>query len=101
MLDKQEVLAIAELGNLKLSDAEVEKFSTQLSAVLDMFKTIDDVDLKETLETSQVTDLSNVFRQDEIKCEKECTCCTTEELLDNVSYRDGNLIIVPKIIDRK
>ena len=101
MLDKQEVLAIAELADLELSDEEVEKFSVQLSDVLDMFKKIDDIDLKDIEETSQITDLANISRKDEIKCKEDRTCCTTDELLRNVPDRDGNLIIVPKVLEGK
>jgi len=97
MLTKQEVLAVAELADLELSEVEVEKFSAQLSGVLESFKTIDAIDLEGVEETSQVTGLSNITRADEIKCEKERTCCTTDELLKNVPDRDGNLIIVPKV----
>lgn len=101
MLNKQDVLKVAELADLELTDQEVEKFSTQLSDVLDMFKTIDNVDLQDIEETSQITDLSNVSRKDAIKCAEDRTCCTTDELLDNVPDRDGNLIIVPKILEGK
>lgn len=101
MLDKQEVLAVAKLGRLELSDGEVEKFSAQLSDVLDMFKKIDDIDLEGVEETSQITGLNNVSRKDEIKCEEDRTCCTADELLSNIPDRDGNLIIVPKILEGK
>jgi len=101
MLNKQEVLAVAKLADLELTDAEVEKFSTQLSDVLDMFKKIDDIDLKDVEETSQITGLGNISRNDEIKCEQDLTCCTADELLFNVPDRNGNLIIVPKILEGK
>jgi Asp-tRNA(Asn)/Glu-tRNA(Gln) amidotransferase C subunit len=60
---------------------------------------IDDIDLSQVEETSQITGLSNVNRDDQVKCVKESTCCTTDELLNNVPDRDGNLIIVPKVIE--
>jgi len=101
MLDRQDVLGVAELGHLELSEEEVEKFSAQLSNVLESFKTIDAIDLADIEETSQVTGLSNITRPDKIKCEKDRTCCTTEELLGNVPDRDENLIIVPKILEGK
>ena len=67
MLNKGDVLHIARLAHLDLSDTEVEKFSAQLSDVLELFSKIDGLDLKDEAETSQITGLENVFRADEIK----------------------------------
>ena len=101
MLNKQDVLAVAKLANLDLTGEEVDKYSAQLSDVLEMFKKIDDIDLSQVEETSQITGLGNVKRDDHVKCIKESTCCTTEELLSNVPDKDGNLIIVPKVLEGK
>ncbi len=101
MLNKQDVLTVAKLANLNLSGEEVDKYSAQLSAVLEMFKKIDDIDLSQVEETSQITGLSNIKREDKIKCVEKSTCCTTDELLNNVPNREGNLIIVPKVLEGK
>jgi len=98
MLTKEEVLHVAKLAKFDLSEAEVEKFRLQLSNVLDLFKKIDDVELKDIEETSQVTGLKNVLRNDEVVCKKDLTCCTTEELLKGTPIKDGNSIKVPKVI---
>jgi len=101
MLNKQDVLDVAKLANLDLTGEEVEKYTAQLSDVLEMFKEIDDIDLTQVEETSQITGLSNVKRDDQVMCVKQSTCCTTDELLKNVPDRDGNLIIVPKVLEGK
>ena len=98
MLTKEEVLQVAKLAKLDLTAAEVEKFRLQLSNVLELFKKVDEIDLKGVDETSQVTGLDNVWRGDEVACKKELTCCTTDELLANVPIRDGSSIKVPKVI---
>lgn len=98
MLNNDDVLHIAKLARLDLSGDEVEKFKTQLSDVLDLFKSVDDVDLKDVEETSQVSGLSNVFTADEVVCAEGLTCCTTDELISNVPLRDGSSIKVPKVI---
>lgn len=98
MLKKEEVLHIARLARLDLKEEEVEKFSTQLSAVLDLFKKIDEIDLTDKPETSQVTGLKNITRPDEITCKEGLTCCTSEELLSDAPSKDESSIKVPKII---
>ncbi len=98
MLTKEEVLQIAKLARLDLTEAEVDKFKDQLSSVLDLFKKVDEIDLKETPETSQVTGLGNVWRSDEVLCQEDLTCCTTEQLLKNVPIKDETQIKVPKVL---
>lgn len=45
-LNNDEVLHVANLAKLELSDEEVEKFSYQLKAILDEIDKIKDVDVK-------------------------------------------------------
>lgn len=98
MLTKEEVLQVAKLAHLDLNGEEVEKFRVQLSSILDLFKKVDDIDLKDIGETSQVSGLSSVFSEDEVGCKKDLTCCTTDELMSNVPIKDGSSIKVPKVI---
>jgi len=100
-LKKEDVEHVAKLSRLELSDAEIGKFTPQLSSVFEMFEKLDAEDLKDIEETSQVTGLENVTREDEIKCIDDLTCCTTEELLKNIPTKEGNSILVPKIIEDK
>lgn len=66
-LNKQDVLHVAKLAKLKLTDAEVEKFLDQLSSVINHFEELNEVDTSNTEPTNQTTGLENVFRNDEIK----------------------------------
>lgn len=100
MLKKEDVLNVAKLSRLKLSDAEIEKFTPQLSSVFEMFEKIDAEDLDKVEETSQVTGLENITREDEIKCLEDLTCCTTDELLSNTPQKEGTGIIVPRVIEK-
>lgn len=101
MLTKEEVLQVARLARLDLDDEEVERFRVQLSGILELFKKIDDVDLKGIEETSQVTGLTNVSRDDKVICREDQTCCTTEELLAQTPLKEGSSILVPKVIEDK
>lgn len=68
-LTLDEVRHIAKLARLKLSDDEVEKFSTQLTDILDWVQMLNEVDTDGVEETSQVTGLESVVRSDEVKCD--------------------------------
>ena len=100
MLKKEDVLKVAKLSCLKLTDAEIEKFTPQLSSVFEMFEKLDAEDLENIEETSQVTGLENITREDEVKQYNGLTKCTTEELLANAPQKEGTGIIVPRVIKK-
>lgn len=68
-IDKKQVLHIASLAQLKLKPAEVAKFSKQLSETLDYVEVLKELDqkTKDLSPTAQVTNLENVFREDEVR----------------------------------
>jgi aspartyl-tRNA(Asn)/glutamyl-tRNA(Gln) amidotransferase subunit C len=63
-LSKKEVLHIADLANLELTEKEVELFRKQLSDVLQYIEVLNELDTEEVEPTSQVTGLENVTRED-------------------------------------
>ena len=65
-LTPAQVRHIAKLARLKLSDAEVEKFSKELTSILQYIEKLNEVDTSNVEPTAQVTGLTNVFREDTI-----------------------------------
>ena len=66
-LSREEVLRIAKLARLKLSEEEIATFSPQLSSILEYVNILSEVDTENVKETSQVTGLAHVFREDEVE----------------------------------
>ena len=66
-LTRDDVLKLAALSRLKLSDEEIEKLRGELSEILNYVEMLDKVDVEGLEPTYQVTGLKNVFRDDEIK----------------------------------
>ena len=64
MIDREQVLHVARLARLRLSDEEVEKMSRELSGILDHIEKIGELDLEEVEPTSHVIQLENVLRED-------------------------------------
>jgi aspartyl-tRNA(Asn)/glutamyl-tRNA(Gln) amidotransferase subunit C len=65
MLTRDQVLHVARLARLELTDEEVERFSTELSKVLDHIEKIEELgDLAGVEPTSHVVALENVLRPD-------------------------------------
>lgn len=66
-LTKEQVCHVAKLARLGLSEAEVEKFQTQLSGILDYVGQLNEVDTEGVEPTAQVTGLTNITRDDRVK----------------------------------
>jgi len=63
-LTSEEVLHIAHLARISLSQAEVEQFTAQLSGILDHFAALAAVDTEGLEPTAHPLPLSNVMRAD-------------------------------------
>ena len=63
-LTHEEVVGIADLAKLDLTDAEIDTFADQLSAVLDYASRLDQLDTKDIPPTATVLPLENVMRED-------------------------------------
>ena len=94
MITTDEVRHIAKLAKIKLLEGEVEKFTGQLGSILDFFEQLQEVDTDDILETSQVTGLQNVFRNDEIEI-----CEDIDAYLDQAPHEvEDHMVKIPKIM---
>ncbi len=65
MIDREQVLHVARLARLRLSEAEVERMAGELSKILEHVERISELDLDGVEPTSHVIALENVLRPDE------------------------------------
>jgi aspartyl-tRNA(Asn)/glutamyl-tRNA(Gln) amidotransferase subunit C len=65
-LTREDVLKLAQLARLTLTDEEVEVFRLELSKVLQYVAMLNDVDAAGLEPTTQVTGLKNVMREDTV-----------------------------------
>ena len=65
MLDREQVLHVARLARLELTDEEVDRMASELSHVLDHIEKIRELDLEGVPPTSHVVDVVNALRADE------------------------------------
>jgi aspartyl-tRNA(Asn)/glutamyl-tRNA(Gln) amidotransferase subunit C len=92
-LTREDVLKLAKLSRLKLSEDEIVKFQTELSAILGYVNQLDSVDVEGVRPTYQVTGLTSVFREDEVNKQVE-----QEKLMKNVPDTEKSLIKVKRMI---
>ena len=93
-IDQAQVRKVAKLSRLELTEAEVEEFTGQLSAILDYVEKMNELDTDNIEPLAHCLPISNIFRQD---CVKESL--GTEKTLGNAPQRDGEFFKVPKILD--
>jgi aspartyl-tRNA(Asn)/glutamyl-tRNA(Gln) amidotransferase subunit C len=89
-ISRDEVLHVARLARLDLTEEEVERFQEQLNAILEAVGKVAELDLSDVEPTAHPLDLVNVWRTDEPR-----PCLTVEEALGNAPDRDGSLFRVP------
>jgi aspartyl-tRNA(Asn)/glutamyl-tRNA(Gln) amidotransferase subunit C len=65
MIEREQVLHVAKLARLRLSEDEVERMVGELSGILDHVDRIGNLDLDGVEPTSHVVALENVLRPDE------------------------------------
>ena len=65
MIERDQVLHVARLARLRLTDEEVERMSGELSSILDHIEKIGELDLERAAPTSPVIDVENALRPDE------------------------------------
>ena len=90
-ISRDDVLHVARLARLELSDAEVERFQEQLSAILEAVSKVQELDLSDVPPTSHPLDVVNVWRDDEVR-----PSLPRDEALANApGERDGHFEVPP------
>jgi len=65
VIDREQVLHVARLARLELSEDEVERMAGELSSILEHVERISQLDLDGVEPTTHVVELENVLRPDE------------------------------------
>jgi aspartyl-tRNA(Asn)/glutamyl-tRNA(Gln) amidotransferase subunit C len=87
-LTREDVLKLARLARLHLTDEEIAQFQKEIGDILSYVELLKDADVAGLEPTSQVTGLKNVMRADEIKDYG----ITPKELLKNApATQDGHI----------
>lgn len=92
-ISKDEVRHIARLARLELSEEEVEKFSVQLSQILDHAAIVTSVDTDGVEPLTHAVDRRNVYREDEV-----LPGLARDEALANAPSREDGAFRIPPII---
>lgn len=95
-LTKDQVKKVAKLANLPLTSDEEEKYSAQLSKILDYIEQLNKVDTSDVEPTFNVTGLSNVMSEDYVS-----KALTQDEALANVSEKQKGFFVTKGVFDNE
>jgi aspartyl-tRNA(Asn)/glutamyl-tRNA(Gln) amidotransferase subunit C len=90
VIDRDEVLHVARLARLALSEDELEPMARELSVVLDHIAKISELDLAGVAPTSHVVELTGALRSDE-----PCASLPREIALAQAPAVGGEGFLVP------
>ncbi len=93
-IDETQVRHVAKLARLDLTDDEVARFSTQLSAVLGYVEKLNELDTDSVEPLAHCLPIHNVFREDVVT-----ESLDTALALENAPQRIDSFFRVPKILD--
>ena len=91
MIDEKEVLRIASLSRLKLTDEQIKSMREHLERTLDSFAVLDSVPLK--------VDCSAPSKVSALRVDEVGKTLDREKLLRNAPDTDGETFIVPKVLE--
>jgi aspartyl-tRNA(Asn)/glutamyl-tRNA(Gln) amidotransferase subunit C len=89
-ITRDEVLHVARLARLDLTEDEVARFQEQLNAILEAVGKVSELDLTDVEPTAHPLDLVNVWADDEAR-----PSLPVEEALVNAPDRSGDFFRVP------
>jgi len=95
-ITKQQIIHIARLAKLEISEKEIAKFQKQLSNIIEYISELDKVDTKNVKPTSQTTGLLNAKREDLIN---QKDCLTLEDALSGTENTHNGYFKIPAILE--
>jgi aspartyl-tRNA(Asn)/glutamyl-tRNA(Gln) amidotransferase subunit C len=93
-LSREDVLHIAQLARVALTEAEITRMQEQLSNLLEHFEVLQQVNTEGVPPTAQSVDLQSVMRADEIK-----PSLPSEDVLANAPRREDDYFRVRAVLE--
>ena len=89
-ITRDEVLHVARLARLELSDDEVAKFQEQLSDILEAVSKVSELDLSDVPATAHPLEIANAWAED-----VPHDCLPLDDVFANAPDRDGDYFRTP------
>lgn len=92
-IKREDIVHVANLARLELSDAEIDKFADQVGDILKYVDTLEKVETTDVPATSHAIELTNAFRADEVRDHLD-----HDQALANAPEKESGAFVVPKVV---
>ncbi len=96
MIDREQVVHVAALARLALSDAEIDRMQADLQQILQAFEALNALDVAEVAPTAQVIPLASVERPDATEAP-----LSREGVMRNAPRVERDQIRVPAVLQEE
>ena len=93
-IKKEDIMHIAKLSMLSLSDEEIEKYAANMQDIVGFANTVNELDTEGIEESAFASEAFNVFRKDEVK-----ESFNRENLLKNAPSSNGEAYSLPSMME--
>ncbi|RNF38441.1 Asp-tRNA(Asn)/Glu-tRNA(Gln) amidotransferase subunit GatC [Planococcus salinus] len=93
-MTKEEVIEVAHLARLAITDEEAEHFAEQLEAITNAMELLNELDTENVEPTTHVLEMANVLREDKAE-----PGLPRELVMKNVKEQEAGQVKVPTILD--
>lgn len=93
-ISKEDVQKVAVLARLKFDEAQIEKFSSQLNAILGYVEQLNELDTDKVKPTAHVLPIQNVMRDDKVSNQQP-----NEQIFKNAPKEEDRQFKVPQVIE--
>jgi aspartyl-tRNA(Asn)/glutamyl-tRNA(Gln) amidotransferase subunit C len=93
-VNKELTQNIAKAAKLELTEEELEKFTDDLQEILNAFKILDEIDVKDTKSSFRPIEQRNSVRED-----TETECLSQKEVLKFTQYKRDGFFIGPRTVE--
>lgn len=94
IITKDEVLHVAYLARLELTDEEADLFTSQLDSILAHFRRLQELNTEDVPPTFHAISMENVLRDDVV-----AESVPVEDALANAPHREDDFFVVPRIVE--
>lgn len=98
-ISREEVLRVAELAHLELSDPEIEKFRVQLDGILTYIDKLKELDVSGVEPMAQALE-ANTASESALRHDVVRNCDIAKDILEQAPQAKAPYFRVPKVIER-
>ncbi|MBU1055435.1 MAG: Asp-tRNA(Asn)/Glu-tRNA(Gln) amidotransferase subunit GatC [Proteobacteria bacterium] len=92
-ITRDDIIHVANLARLDMDEESIQKFVAQIDDILKYIETLNNINTEGVPPTSHAINLTNAFRDDEIKQNIE-----RDALLENAPEKENGNFLVPKVV---